>query len=219
VSAGDFEDFVAGRSTGLLRTAYLLTGDRVAARELLQTALMTTERHWTRFADPEEAAAAARRELVAAHTGWRRLLRVGDLLADSPLMAGAAGFPGFAQRSTDPGPADEVSVALARLAPPLRAALVLRYADGLSESATAEALGRPVPAVTADTARGLELLGTDAARLGRWLDRRAQQVSAAPGDVVDEARDGARAQRNHRLGLAVLVGLLAAIVLVVVLSV
>jgi DNA-directed RNA polymerase specialized sigma24 family protein len=216
VSAGEFEDFVAARSTGLLRTAYLLTGDRIAARELLQTALMATERHWERFADPEQAAAATRRDLVAAHTSWRRLLRVGDLLSDSPLMSGAAGFPGFAQRPTDPGPVDEVSTALARLTPQLRAALVLRYGEGLTDAATAEVLGRPVEAITTDTARGLELLGTDGTRLGRWLAQRAQQVSAVPEDVVDEARDGARAQRNHRVGLAVLVAVLAAIVLLVV---
>jgi DNA-directed RNA polymerase specialized sigma24 family protein len=218
VSAGDFEDFVAERSTGLLRTAYLLTGDRVAARELLQTALMATERHWARFADSDEAAAAARRELVAAHTSWRRVSRVGDLLADSPVLANAAGFPGFARRPTDPGPPDEVSTALARLAPRLRATLVLRYGAGLSVADTAEALGSPADTVTSDVVRGLDALGTDGTRLARDLARRAQQVSAAPDDVLRWVREAARDQRSHRLGLLALAAVLVAIVLLVALS-
>jgi DNA-directed RNA polymerase specialized sigma24 family protein len=218
VTAGSFEEFVTDRSAGLLQTAYLLTGDRVQARELLQTTLMAVDRSWDRFADPEVAMTFARRELVAAHTGWRRLLRVGDLISDSPVLSSAAGFPGFVRRPTDPGPQDEVSVGLARLVPTLRATLVLRYGAGLSVADTAEALGRPVETVTADTARGLDLLDTDGIRLTRHLGLRAQQVTAAPEDALASARDGARARRNHRLGLVALAAVLAVVALLVVLS-
>ena len=57
MTAGSFEEFVADRSAGLLRTAYLLTGDRVEARDLVQGALIATERSWDRFTDQEEATA------------------------------------------------------------------------------------------------------------------------------------------------------------------
>jgi DNA-directed RNA polymerase specialized sigma24 family protein len=214
---GSFEAFVAERSATLLRTAYLLTGDRVQARDLLQTALLATGRHWDQLADLDRATAFARRQLVAVHTGWRRLLRVGDLLAGSP-PAGAAGLLEFAQRPTDPGPQDDVSRALAGLAPGLRAALVLRYGDGLSETAAAELLGRPVDVVATDTARGLELLGTDGTQLGRSLAQRAQAISTDPGDAVASAREGARTQRLHRLALGLLAAVLVAIVLLVVVT-
>src|SRR4051812_16984443 len=50
-----FEEFVEGRSTALLRTAYLLTGDRGHAEDLLQTALLRTARHWSRVRGSPEA--------------------------------------------------------------------------------------------------------------------------------------------------------------------
>jgi len=216
VSDPSFEAFVAEWSTGLLRTAYLLTGDRGQARDLLQPALMTVDRHWDRFADHDTAAAFVRRELVMAHTGWRRRLRVGDLLAESPLLAGTSGLPGFARQAPDRGPQDELTTALAGLPPRVRAVLVLRHGDGLSAAATAELLGRPVDAVATDAARGLALLDTDGVQLSRHLTRRAQSVVAAPEEVRDAAREGSRAQRDHRLALAVLAVVLVAIVLLVV---
>ena len=41
VDAYGFDDFVASRSTALLRTAFLLTGDHHHAEDLLQTALLS----------------------------------------------------------------------------------------------------------------------------------------------------------------------------------
>ena len=38
-SDSDFDDFVSSRGPALLRTAYLLTGDRHLAEDLMQTAL------------------------------------------------------------------------------------------------------------------------------------------------------------------------------------
>lgn len=42
----EFERFVARASPALLRSAYLLTGDRRHAEDLLQSALTRTLRHW-----------------------------------------------------------------------------------------------------------------------------------------------------------------------------
>src|SRR3954463_14981741 len=123
MSGGSFEVFVAECSTELLRTGYLLTNHRVQARDLLQTALMAAYRHRDEQPDP---VAQARRGLVGGHTGrarrrrgggahagWQRRLRVGDLLAESPLMAGTAGLPGFGTGvPTDPGPRTPLTTAL-----------------------------------------------------------------------------------------------------------
>ena len=51
--AGEFTAFVTARSPSLLRTAYLLTGSDQAAEDLLQTALLSTLRHWRRIRDRE----------------------------------------------------------------------------------------------------------------------------------------------------------------------
>jgi DNA-directed RNA polymerase specialized sigma24 family protein len=45
----DFDEFVAARSTGLLRTAYLLTRDHALAEDLLQTALTKAWFAWSRI--------------------------------------------------------------------------------------------------------------------------------------------------------------------------
>jgi RNA polymerase sigma factor (sigma-70 family) len=68
---------------------------------------------------------------------------------------------------------EQMADALATLPPRMRAVLVLRYAEDLSEAATAEALGCSVATVKSQTARGLARLRT---RLG----------SAVPAAVLEE---------------------------------
>lgn len=55
VEEREFREFVAGRSAGLLRTAYVLTGDVHLARDLLQTALLATARRWAAIEGSPEA--------------------------------------------------------------------------------------------------------------------------------------------------------------------
>ena len=66
-----FRRFAAEQRRPLLRTAWLLTGSRGDAEDLVQTALLATCRHATRPAVAADLPAAARRALVAALT--RRL--------------------------------------------------------------------------------------------------------------------------------------------------
>jgi len=51
--AREDRSYVVGRSAALLRTAYLLTGDRADAEDLLQTALAKTFLSWDRIRDRE----------------------------------------------------------------------------------------------------------------------------------------------------------------------
>lgn len=71
-----------------------------------------------------------------------------------------------------------MSAALATLPPRMRAVLVLRYAEDLSEAATAELLGCSVHTVKSQTSRGLARLRTvlGAAPVG----------STAPVDIFEE---------------------------------
>jgi DNA-directed RNA polymerase specialized sigma24 family protein len=66
-----FEEFVAMRSSRLLRTCFLLTRDHAAAEDLLQTALAKAWLAWRRLeGDPE---AYVRRIIVNEFTSaWRR---------------------------------------------------------------------------------------------------------------------------------------------------
>jgi RNA polymerase sigma-70 factor (sigma-E family) len=160
VDDGSFEAFVAERSTTLLRTAYLLTGDRGHAEDLLQTALIKAYRHWGRI-DHDDPTAFVRRVLVTTHASWRRLSRVSEFVSSSPLLAGVS------QPPVDLGERDEMTTALATLPPRMRAVLVLRYWEDLSEAGTAEVLGCSVNTVKTHTSRGLarlrQLLGDTAA--------------------------------------------------------
>lgn len=220
MSAGSFAEFVAAEAAASHRTAFLLTGDRRAAGDLLQEALIAVHRRWDRFADRAEATAAVRRELVAAHVG-RRWNRVGEVLAGSPLLAGATGLPGFGPPTSDPGPQDETTAALAELLPGQRAAVVLRHGADLSEEATADALGASVTDGRALTGNGLrrlaELREVDGAAAVALVHDLAERAPAAPGDVHAWVLDGERSQRRHRAGVLALAGFLAVVVVLLVL--
>src|SRR6478735_7893206 len=66
----DFDEFVAARSSGLLRTAYLLTHDHTLAEDLLQTALTKAWFAWSRIErDPEPY---VRKALFNTYASWWR---------------------------------------------------------------------------------------------------------------------------------------------------
>jgi RNA polymerase sigma-70 factor (sigma-E family) len=236
IQNGSFESFVTERSTALLRTAYLLAGDRGRAEDLLQTALIQAHRQWNRISG-DNPATFARQALVTTHTSWLGGGRVSEFIATSRLLSGAAGLPGFAVPHVDIGGRDNTTTALATLPPRLRAVLVLRCWEDLSEGATAAVLGCPVDTVRADTARGLarlgELLGEAGAptgtggstatdierRLRRSLAERAQQIAAAPAGLYDHVLDGERAQHRNRAGLLAVTAFFLAVVVLVVLTV
>src|SRR5215467_13149884 len=70
----DFDEFVRDSSPGLLRTAYLLTGDRGHAEDVVQTALLQVARKWRRIRG--EPAPYARRAVVnLAKNHWRDRFR------------------------------------------------------------------------------------------------------------------------------------------------
>lgn len=223
MSAGDdaaFRAFVAAQGTGLLRTAHLLTGDPAQAHDLLLSALDATRRPWV---GPERAARVARRALLTEHLSWRRRLDVGEVLADSPLLSGTAGLPGLAAAAPDRR--SPTAAALARLPPLTRTVLVLRHGEGLSAEEVAAELARPVEDVVAAADRGLaryaaQTDGGDAeGRLRHDLAVQAAEVTAAPADLPDQVLARARGRRRHRAGLLAVLAFMAAVVLLVALTV
>jgi RNA polymerase sigma-70 factor (ECF subfamily) len=70
----DFDAFYAGEYAALLRLAYVLTGSRAVAEELVQETMLRAFRHWSRIADYERPGAWARRVLCNLATSRGRRL-------------------------------------------------------------------------------------------------------------------------------------------------
>jgi DNA-directed RNA polymerase specialized sigma24 family protein len=78
----DFREYVAARSAALLRTAYLLTGNRQDAEDLLQTALAKTYLAWDRINDKGAVDGYVRRVLINTQNSWWRRRRVDEYPVD-----------------------------------------------------------------------------------------------------------------------------------------
>lgn len=126
------------RSSALLKTAVLLSGgDRHAAEDLLQNALIKAAGRWHRIEEPE---AYVRQILYRQQVsrwrlkGPRRELTVAESL-ENPVRHGADDGPGAADLRL------VMRSALARLTARQRTALVLRYFEDLPEADVARLLG------------------------------------------------------------------------------
>jgi RNA polymerase sigma-70 factor (sigma-E family) len=148
----DFADFVHRWSPALLRVAFLLTSDHGLAEDLLQTALMKTSRRWRHLPDRDHAYSYVRRVLVTTHTSWYRRRRIREVLVDQWPDVAAAGSGGSSSGLGD------ALVALNALPPRMRAVIVLRFYEDLSEADTATALGCSLGTVKSQSSRGLARL-------------------------------------------------------------
>ncbi|MDQ1708873.1 MAG: hypothetical protein QOG49_258 [Frankiaceae bacterium] len=152
-----FRDYVAARSSALLRTAYLITGNRADAEDLLQTALAKTYLAWPRIRERDSVDAYVRRVLVTSHTSlWRRHRH----LTVTPVEH-VPEQPGR-DASADVVIHDALWSALRLLPPKMRAAVVLRYYEDLPESEVADVLGCSVGTVKSQTSRALAKLRDNA---------------------------------------------------------
>ena len=148
-----FEAFVAARYGALLRAAFVLTGDRGLAEDLLQSAFMRAYPAWSR-GEPDNPEAYTRTIMVRlAVRGRRRLWR-----AEIP----AATVP--EALAVDPtvqvDQADALRQALSGLSVEHRAVLVLRFLSGLSEAETAAVLRCSTGTVKSRCSRALIALRT-----------------------------------------------------------
>ena len=149
----DFARFVRTRWDHLVRTAYLLTGDRGRAEDLVQTTLVKVHRRWAHVAS-ESPYAYTRAALANESASWWRRRRVAESLGDVPAHADRS--PGDAYAAVDAR--DELGRAVLQLPPRMRAVIVLRYFEDLSEADTAAALGMSAGSVKSQASRGLDRL-------------------------------------------------------------
>ncbi|MGP2442304.1 SigE family RNA polymerase sigma factor [Streptomyces sp. JW3] len=143
-----FREFVANRSSALLRTAVLLSGgDRHAGEDLLQNALIKVAGRRHRIEEPE---AYVRQVLYRQQVSrWRLKWPRREVSVGRPPETGTDG--------ADPVAAAELRLvmrgALARLAARQRTVLVLRYFEDLPEGDVAQLLGCSVGTVRSTTHR------------------------------------------------------------------
>ncbi|WP_434742733.1 SigE family RNA polymerase sigma factor [Micromonospora sp. SH-82] len=133
-------EFMTARGGALSRAAYLLTGDRHLAQDLVQSAMLRVLRHWRRVSDtgPE---AYVRKTIYHVYLTGRRRRRIREL------VTGQVPEP----PPVDPHGRSDLRIsldrALAVLSPRQRAVLVLRYYEDLSEADVAAVLDCSVGAV------------------------------------------------------------------------
>ncbi|NRQ30765.1 SigE family RNA polymerase sigma factor [Nonomuraea sp. NN258] len=156
----DFRQFVVDRSGALFRTAYLLTGDRHAAEDLVQSALAKTAAKWRGLRDPAAVEGYVRRVMYHEQVSWwRRRSRVAEVSTGRlPDPAGDGHADAADLRMV-------MRAALARLTPRQRTMLVLRYFEDLSETEIARLLGIRVGSVRSQIYRSPERLKRTAPEL------------------------------------------------------
>ncbi|MFD4874461.1 SigE family RNA polymerase sigma factor [Streptomyces sp. NPDC058420] len=154
----EFREFVAARSRALLHTAYLLTGDWEQGRDLVQTALASTARRWSRLRDRQQPEIYVRRAIYHAQVDRFRLLSRGretvtDTLPDQPSAQGTPWAESVVQRQ-------DIMAALRRLPRRQRAVIVLRYFEDRPDSEIAAILGVAQGTVRSQTHKALASLRT-----------------------------------------------------------
>ena len=146
----DFSAYMHARQPGLLRTAYLLTGDRHTAEDLVQVAFAKLYLSWERVRDREALDGYVRRILVNEHNSlWRRAWKRREHATDDLPESGL-------HDTYDEG--SDLWAAIQSLPRRTRAVIVLRYYEDLSEAEIAEALGISRGTVKSQASRGLGLL-------------------------------------------------------------
>ena len=149
----EFDAFVVARSPGLLRTAFLLTGERQGAEDLLQTALAKAWFAWARIEwEPE---AYVRRIMATTSASWWRRRWISETpTSDLP----ETGVPPESELSAE---RHDLWLALRHLPPRQRAVVVLRYLEDRSEAETAQLLDCSPGTVKSQAAKALAKLRVD----------------------------------------------------------
>ena len=141
----------ASRGPGLLRLAYVLTGNRADAEDVVQDALSRALPRWSRISRVDDPDAYVRRMVVNAHTSWWRRFRRRESPVEEVRSTATASAP-------DLGEHDRVWRACLALPEAQRTAVVLRYYEQLEYAEIAELTGVREGSVRSRVSRGLAAL-------------------------------------------------------------
>lgn len=148
-SDADFDEWVAARGPGLLRFAYVLTGNSADAEDVVQDALSRALGAWGRIQAADDPDAYVRRMVVNAHTSWWRRFRRRESPVAEVRLDGA----------TDPPARDDrLWQACRRLPTDQRTAVVLRFYEDMEYADIAALTGVREGSVRSRVSRGLAAL-------------------------------------------------------------
>lgn len=149
----EFSEYLVARQPALLRTAYLLTGDRHQAEDILQTALAKLYLSWDKVRDRGAVDAYVRRIMVNEYNSlWRRPWKRREYTADVV----PEGEPHV--DTYDDGSRDALWNVVQSLPARARAVVVLRFYEQMTEAETADALGISTGTVKSQCSRALAAL-------------------------------------------------------------
>jgi RNA polymerase sigma-70 factor (sigma-E family) len=154
--ASGFREYVTARNRSLLRTAYLLTGNVPDAEDLVQSALAKTYQAWDRIEDRAALDGYVRRAMVNTHISWWRRRRVEEFPTDEVPDQVVADPSGNSDLQ------DSLRRAIDRLPRRMRAAVVLRYYEDMTEAEVAAVLGVSLGTVKSTVSRAVAKLRIDA---------------------------------------------------------
>lgn len=146
----DFEQFAVARTPELLRAAWLLTGDRYAAEDLVQDTLARLLGRWSRVRRADNPVAYSRTVLTRLFIDGRRRKRSGEHPVER--------VPDRGRNDADADLRRTLVTALGLLEPTDRAVVVLRYLLDLDVASVAQSLDLTGQAVRSRTSRSLARL-------------------------------------------------------------
>jgi RNA polymerase sigma-70 factor (sigma-E family) len=147
----DFDDWVAARGPALLRLAYVLTGSRADAEDVVQDALSRALPRWSRISTLDDPDAYVRRMVVNAHVSWWRTMRRREVPVETVRDRAAADGPFTEER-------DRMWRACQALPPDQRTAIVLRFYEDLDYAEIAALTGVREGSVRSRVSRGVAAL-------------------------------------------------------------
>jgi RNA polymerase sigma-70 factor (sigma-E family) len=150
-----FEEYVTARGHVLLRFAFLLSGSRQLAEDLVQEVLARAHQRWHKVAAQVEQPDAYLKAAIARQfISWRRRMASRETLLEA-LPEQPASRPDTATRHAA---RDEMWRLLATLPNKQRAVLVLRFYEDLSDERIGDLLGCRPATVRVHAHRGLAKL-------------------------------------------------------------
>ncbi len=155
-SDAEFCEYVSARGTALLRMAFMLTGNKQDAEDLVQAALAKTYLAWAKIQDRAALDHYVRRAMVNTHISWWRRRKLEEFPTDELPDQAVDDHAGATDR------AEVVRRALDRLPSRMREAVMLRYFEDMTEPEIATALGISLGTVKSTVSRAVAKLRIDA---------------------------------------------------------
>lgn len=155
-AASAVSDIYQAHAVGLIRLAVVMLGDRAAAEDAVQDAFSGLDRRWNHLTDTSRALSYVRSAILnRCRSELRRRIRAEQRAARQAAPPDAASAEVMALISEEHR---AVLLALRRLPPRQREALVLRFYLDLAETEIAAVMGVAQGTVKSTTSRGLSAL-------------------------------------------------------------